>query len=207
MAASRDLSDFELDALKETANIGTGHASMALSSLLGQKVNIDLPKTIVVPVRDAGEYISSAEESIVGIYSRLSKGIEGNILFVIPVSVALKLLATLDKAATDGRAKLSKADLEILKKLGSVICSAYLSGVAQFFEERIEFRAPNVVSAIGRSIADFAMVEIEDDEKVLLISVGFNTEDTEVQGAFTLLFTTTSLSPLLEKLKQKMGMG
>ena len=206
MSEKPELSDFELDALRETANIGTGSASIALSALVGQKVTIDVPKTSVVPVRQVGDRISRADEPVIGIYSSLQKGMSGNILFVLPQTSAFALMGQL-KNRDEGIAHLGKEEMELLKKLGSVVCSAYLAGLAKLFEQRIEFRTPNIVSTVGRSIVDFMLVQIADDEEVLLISVAFNTETPRIDGTFTLLFTLSTLAPLLEKLRRKMGMA
>ncbi|MBN2053016.1 chemotaxis protein CheC [Candidatus Woesearchaeota archaeon] len=208
MAEINELSSFEIDALKETANIGTGNASIALSALLNQKVLLTLPETNIINAEEVSKKISGQNQSLVGIYTKAKEGLDGNILLLFPITDALNLIENVRKGgSTEKKDSLSGEDLIIMKKLGAVLCSAYLTSLAKFFEQRIIFQQPNVISVLGDSIADFMISQIGDKEKVLLITVGFNTESKKVNGDFVLLFTLSSLNPLLQKLKQKMGMN
>ena len=202
------LSDFELDSLKETANIGTGNASVALSALLNQKVNLGSPQTSVLSVNEVYGTLVKEKETFVGIYSKIKKGIEGNIVVLLPVSSAIKLISGVkNEEIKHSKESLDNKDLEVLEKLGSVLYSAYLNSLATFFEQKIVFKKPNIISAIGDAVVDFILVQIGKKEKVLLITLRFEIESPKVKGNFVLLFTLTSLSPLLESLKKKMGVA
>ena len=43
----------QLDALRELANIGSGNAGTALSGMLGQPVDINVPAAAALPLADA----------------------------------------------------------------------------------------------------------------------------------------------------------
>ncbi len=203
-----NLSDFELDALKETANIGTGHASIALSALMNKKVNINIPLTNVVGINEVYSHVASEKETVVGIYSKVKEGMNGNVIMLLPLGCAMKLVNSINpESAGEVKDSLKERDVSVLKKLGSVLYSAYLSALANFFEQNIVFQSPSIVSTFGDSIIDFILLQVGEKEKVLLITVNFDVEGTDISGNFLLLFTLASLSPLLEKLKKKMGMA
>ena len=46
-------SDLQLDALRELANIGSGNAGTALSSMLGKPVDISVPTAAALPLAEA----------------------------------------------------------------------------------------------------------------------------------------------------------
>ena len=75
----------------------------------------------------------------------------------------------------------------------------------EFFEQKIIFQSPNIVSTLGDSIIDFILLKIGKKENILLVKIGFEVENTSVKGDFMLVFTMSSLSPLLKKLKQKVS--
>ena len=52
--------DLQLDALRELANIGSGTASTALSSMLGRSVDISVPSALVLPIAEAVDAIGDA---------------------------------------------------------------------------------------------------------------------------------------------------
>ena len=60
-------SAFQLDALRELANIGSGTASSALSSMLGRAIDISVPKARVLPFADAVEATGHPESEVTGI--------------------------------------------------------------------------------------------------------------------------------------------
>ncbi|MBN1156736.1 chemotaxis protein CheC [Candidatus Woesearchaeota archaeon] len=204
MSESIKLSDFELDALKETANIGTGNASVALSALLNTKVDLDIPETMELSVHEVNKHISKSNESLVGIYSKVKEGMAGNILILMPFSISFKLINRLRKNE-DAKDRLNDEDIVLLKKVGSILYSAYLTSLAKLFEQKIVFNPPNIFSAIGGSATDFILVQIGEKEKVLLITIHFNVKEQNIDGEFILLLTLKSLAPLLENLRKKMG--
>jgi len=190
----------DLDALKEVANIGTGQASMALSLLFDQRVDIGLPKISIVKLSDIGKNLNSAE-TMVGIYSGLKEGLEGNILLILPLDSALKLT---NKLHGKDSIRLETEDILVLGKIGSIMNSCYLTGVAQLLGQRIKFQAPNVVSIFGNSLADFLAVSMAEDVKLMLVDIDFDVKEFGIKGGFVLLLTIDSLYPLITKLQQKM---
>src|SRR3954467_11084049 len=59
--------DMQLDALRELANIGSGTASTALSSMLGRSVDITVPSARVLPMADAVGSIGDPEREGPGV--------------------------------------------------------------------------------------------------------------------------------------------
>lgn len=198
-----EISAIELDALKETANIGTGHASMALSTIFKKKVNISLPILELTNSQEISSKISTPDEMIVGIYSKIMQGMEGNIITIIPIESALSITNTFlleDKKSDEG---LSEQDKKLLQRVGTAIYASYLTSLAKFFETKITFEPPNVISTFGSSIQDFLVLNMGNTDKLLLIKLGFNIEETEIKGDFLLLFSSESLAPLLSSIRKK----
>ena len=60
----RALKELQLDALREVANIGAGHAATALSQLTGRTVMIGVPEVNVRPLEDVSELLGPSDEVI-----------------------------------------------------------------------------------------------------------------------------------------------
>ena len=56
----RGLKALELDALREVANIGAGHAATALSQMTGKTIMISVPRVHVAPLEDIPNEVGSA---------------------------------------------------------------------------------------------------------------------------------------------------
>ncbi|MFH0874670.1 MAG: chemotaxis protein CheC [archaeon] len=193
----------ELDTLRELANIGTGNASIALSSLLNTRVNISIPTTALVNIKEVAGYIKSSNEMTIGLYSSITQGISGNLIAMFPVDSGIILANSLAFNESSGADVLSKKHAEILKKLGSVLYAIYLSSIAGFLRSNITFQPPNIISTMGSSIIDFILVDIDQNEKCLLINLGFDAMNKAIKGDFILIFTVSSLMPMLEKLRKE----
>lgn len=201
-----EITAIELDALKETANIGTGNASMALSSIFKKKVNISLPFIELTNINDISKVISGPDEMIVGIYSKIIEGMSGNIMMIMPIASAIDITNTFlyeNKTSNDG---LSDKEKQLLQRVGTAIYSSYLTSIAKFFEKKITFEPPNVISTFGSSINDFLLLQMNSSEKLLVIKLGFDIEGSTIKGDFILLFSSESLTPLLINIRNKMGM-
>ncbi|PLW79789.1 hypothetical protein C0585_05915 [Candidatus Woesearchaeota archaeon] len=194
------ISDIDLDAIKETANIGTGNAATALSNLFKKRVNISLPDLKVMPLAEAAKSITGPKEMVVGIYSKIKEGMDGNILLMVPISVALSMTNTFLPNASSNN-KIDENEKALLQKIGAATYISYLTSLAKFFKSKITFDPPNVISTFGESIFDFMVANVNADEEVMTIKLGFDIENTDIQGDFLLLFTIKSLKPLLSNIK------
>lgn len=198
------ITPMELDALKETANIGTGNASIALSNIFKKKVNISLPFLELTNATDLSKVLSGPDEMIVGIYSKILEGMDGNIMMIMPIGSALNIVNTFLNEDKDVKSGLSDKDKQLLQKVGTAIYASYLTSIAKFFEKKITFEPPNVVSTFGSSINDFLLLHMNNSDKLLLIKLGFDIETTSIKGDFILLFTSDSLIPLLANIRKKL---
>ena len=80
------LHDVHLDALQEICNIGMGHAATALSQMIGQTVNLNVPKVTLASLDQVPDIMGGAEQVVVGIYMRIYGNLRGNILLIFPRS-------------------------------------------------------------------------------------------------------------------------
>ena len=67
MADLLQLNTLELDALRETANIGAGHAATALSHMTNNTIMITVPTITIAALEDVPSRIASEEEPIVAV--------------------------------------------------------------------------------------------------------------------------------------------
>src|SRR3989339_616029 len=120
-----NISEYELDSLKELANIGSGNASMALSSIFKRKVSISIPS---VDVFQKSQLMDMDEDNmVVGIFSKLREGMDGNVFLFLPVQSALKFVSVIKNEYVTNKEVLTNEDEEILKKVSCVIYSAYIT--------------------------------------------------------------------------------
>src|SRR3979411_2845035 len=84
------LSTARLDALREVANIGAGHAATALSTLTGTRIMISVPMVNIVPPGDFVPEIAPDAE-IVAVQMTMSGDIGGQTVFLLATHAGLRL--------------------------------------------------------------------------------------------------------------------
>src|SRR4051812_49781472 len=84
-SATTLLSTARLDALREVANIGAGHAATALSTLTATRIMISVPMVNVVPPGDFVPEIAPGVE-VVAVQMAMSGDISGQTVFVLAVT-------------------------------------------------------------------------------------------------------------------------
>ena len=78
--------ELQLDALRELANIGSGTASTALSSMLGRSVDISVPNAQALPFAEAVDAAGPAEQDITGIVLGIVGEMHGIVLLLVPTA-------------------------------------------------------------------------------------------------------------------------
>ena len=76
MTYDRKQDEFRLDVLKELGNIGAGHATTALSRLLGnKKLTLVVPQAMIVGMQESMGLCGGPESLVGAIYIRVSGGL------------------------------------------------------------------------------------------------------------------------------------
>ncbi|MBR9675594.1 hypothetical protein GOV05_01145 [Candidatus Woesearchaeota archaeon] len=134
---------------------------------------------------------------VVGILSEIKEGMEGKTFTIIPTKSALNITWTFAPEHKRKGGELDDTDKRLMQKVGIAIYSSYLSSFAKFFQKKITFDPPNVISTYGRTLQDYMLLHFEGFSEFMVIKVRFDIKNSDIKGEFILLFTTDSVSSLL----------
>lgn len=171
-----ELTSVQLDALKEMGNIGAGNAATSLAQLVGETVNISVPKVNVVALEDVAESLGGAEKQVYIIYLEVAKEMKGTMLTIFSEETALffakKLLGSDDVDMTTEIAQ------SALKEVGSILCGSYLSALSQLVTMSSVATVPVMAFDMLGAMLDAVLVEIGQiaDEVFLVDSDMFISE-------------------------------
>ena len=84
----RSLKALQLDALREVANIGAGHAATALSQMIGQTIMISVPTINVARLEDIPPQMSAPDEPVAAVLMHMLGDLTGRTLLVFPKPTA-----------------------------------------------------------------------------------------------------------------------
>jgi chemotaxis protein CheC len=143
--ASTLLSNARLDALREVANIGAGHAATALSTLTGTRIMISVPMVNVVPPGDFVPEIAPDVE-IVAIQMAMSGNITGHTVFLLATPAGLRLAERMLRRTRGTSPNLGRLEQSALKEAGNILAGAYLTALSEFLGMNLMLSPPTLTT-------------------------------------------------------------
>lgn len=198
-------SELELDALKETSNVGAGNASIALSEVVNKKVELVVSDVNFASIAEIGPLLAGPQKLVVGIFTPIHESMSGNVLMMLEKENALALANQVLQIQNREDDVLTKNDEEGLKTVGAVVTEYYVKSLNDFLAMNMRCDETNIVTTFGESILDVIMANVEPDIKdVLMIKTDFTIEQTPIAGQFVLLLAVKSIDSLLAALRKNM---
>ena len=139
----RQLDPLQLDALREIANIGAGHAATALSELTARRIMVDVPEVRVIRLEAVGELVGDPGQVVSAVIVKLEGDVTGRTLQIFPARTA-SLLASMLLRGRERRFPQDFGLLErsALKEIGNIIVGAYLNALEHFVNLPLRMSIP-----------------------------------------------------------------
>ena len=191
-------SDIQLDALREVANIGCGHAISALARLVGGRtVNLSVPRAMLAEATEIAQMLGGGGASVVAAQLGISGPLKGLMLLVLPTpdSLALeRILVRRDDAPAEERES-------ALAETANIVASACLSAIGMLTSWRLLPTVPTLLRGEAGPILRDAVVATQGDGRVVALETRFDSVGIPaVSGQVLLLLDRESSRALLTRL-------
>ncbi len=199
----RALTPAQLDALREVANIGAGHAATALSQMTGSRIMISVPHLRVVPVEEMSIELSEPEEPVAAILMVMVGDLSGRTLLVFPKPTALELASRLTRRPVTDEL-LDALGESALKEAGNILSGAYLNALSEFLGMVLLNSPPDLVMDMSAAILTSEELEFGAPEDLVFCveSEFFLSDSSErIRGFFLLLPDALSLRVILRAIR------
>jgi chemotaxis protein CheC len=198
------LTGSELDALREVANIGAGHAATALSTMIGSTIMISVPRVNVMRLDDVPPVVSSQEEPVAAVLLHMLGDLTGRTLLVFPCAAAVRLAELLMHRPPSGGLELGALEESAVKEVGNILSSAYMNALSDFMGMMLLPSPPQL--SIDTSAAVLAAANLQfgsDRDQVFCVESEFQLKDVDerLRGFFLLLPDPASLSLMLRAVR------
>lgn len=198
-----ELSNMQLDALREIGNVGAGNAATAMAQLIQAKIDMNVPAVNILPFDTVPDLVGGADNPVIGIFLNVGGSIMANILFMIPVEQAC-LLVDLLMGKSPGDTRLDNlGDIEVsaMRELGNIIAATYLNALAVFTKMTLVPSVPALAIDMAGAILDAVLAQFGTvADHVLLLETCFKKEEQNVVGHFFLLPEPEALDSILSAL-------
>jgi chemotaxis protein CheC len=196
--ANARYSDLQLDALRELANIGSGTAGTALSSLLGCPIELSVPSASALELADAVEAAGEAGDLVWGVVVPVTGRVDATALLVIPEVDAATICAMLgvDPDTETGRSALGE--------IGNIMVSSYVGALATMTGFELDLRPPQSTRDMRGAIVSSVLASHSDEHELALVL----DSELEVAGeACTLSFMLLPTPAGVAELLHRIGLG
>ena len=200
----RDLKESQLDAMREVANIGAGHAATALSQMTNRTIMITVPRVNVRPLEEACDTIGKPEEVIAAILMHMMGDLTGRALLLFPQSSARTLCDYLLRRELGTTQEFLEMEQSALKEAGNILASAYLNALSDFMGMMLVPSVPSLVIDLSGAVLTSAHLNFgHDRDYAFCVETSFRLEGaTEpLGGHFLLLPDIASLRSIFDAIR------
>lgn len=209
MNKDNSYSAIELDVLQELGNIGAGNAATSLSSMLNEKVDMDVPKVRIISFDDAVASFGGAENLVAGVLLSFegmddeSKAIKGMLLFLVDLECANDIISLLTGGmyVDDGSPESEEMKKSVLQEIGNIMGAAYINSIATLtgfpLNISVPYLAIDMVGAIlSIPIAEFGALS----DTVLFIEEAFKGEQRDINSSMSLFAGSDTVNTIMKRL-------
>ena len=204
MAAIRSLKTIQLDALRETANIGAGHAATALSQLTGTTIMIKVPSITVASLDELPSQFTPAEEPVAAILMHMLGDLTGRTMLVFPKPTVMRLAELMLRRPVGSSTAFSELETSAIKEAGNILSGAYMNALSDFLGMLLLPSPPSLVIDMSSAVlASAAGGAVADPDAILCVESEFQLMETQqsLRGFFLLLPDPASLQVMLRALR------
>ena len=199
----RSLKALQLDALREVANIGAGHAATALSQMIGGTIMISVPTINVSRLEEVPPQISAPEEPVAAVLMHMLGDLTGRTLLVFPKPTAVRL-ASLMLRRPDSPEELGEMEQSAIKEAGNILSSAYMNALSDFMGMMLLPSPPSLAIDMSTAVLTTAYLQFGTDrDYVFCVESEFYMTDVDekLRGFFLLLPDPASLQAILRAVR------
>jgi chemotaxis protein CheC len=198
------LRPMQLDALREVANIGAGHAATALSQMTGQTIMISVPRINIAPLEDVPPHIGDPEEPVAAVLMQMTGDLSGRTLLVFPRATAVRMAEIMIRRPHAGGASLTPLEESALKEAGNILSGAYLNALSDFMGLVLMPSPPALAIDMAHAVLSTAYLQFGvDRDFVFCVETEFVMQDDgeRLRGFFLLLPDLASLRAILRAIR------
>ncbi len=199
-----DLKELELDALKEVANIGAGHAATALSQLTNRRIMISVPEIFVARLEQVHDRLGDNEEVIVAVLMHMLGDLTGRMLLTVPEFDALLLCDMLLRREPDATTEFGELEQSALKEAGNILGGAYMNALSDFMGMMLLPSVPSLAIDMSGTVLTTAQLSFgRDKDMVFCVETNFNFQEADrtLRGHFLLLPDLASLKTIFDAVR------
>jgi len=198
------LSPLHLDALREVANIGAGHAATALSQMTGNTIMISVPTITIARLEELPPQLAEPDEPVAGVLMSMLGDLSGRTLLVFPVRTAMRVAELMLRRAPGTVTEFGTLERSAVTEAGNILSGAYMNALSEFMGMILLPSPPSLaVDSVGAVVSTAYLQFSDDRDYVFCVESEFLMQDVgeRLRGFFLLMPDVASLHAMLRAIR------
>ena len=196
-----DINDMHIDVLREIANIGSGNAASSLSRMLDHPVNISIPYIGIKGFNEAYDALGGADAIMVGTLLFLSVGLQGMMMFLLPVEVVCDLVNMLMYTDIKDYSEIDEVGISAIDEISNIMSASFVGAIAEMSELTIDISPPEAtLDMLGSIMSVPSIYFAKMSDSLLLIQSNLEIAGKTTKASVLLLPDMPSLEKLMKSL-------
>ncbi len=198
-----ELTEYQIDELKEVGNIGAGNTSVALSKLIGKEISVEMTELKAVSLEDISVVTEDSVEELVGVLLDVKGDLRGHLLLLSPEKTSLVLVDMISGQEAGTSNSLSEMEMDGLKELGNILVGSYLAALADLSRLKIIEGLPNVIVDRRKNlIKDLLDKSSEKKTHALIVGTKLVIDEQDFEEEIVLMLEKESFGTLFSALSK-----
>ena len=200
----RSLKAIQLDALREVANIGAGHAATALSQMTHNTIMISVPTINIARLEDVPPQVTDPEEPVAAVLMHMLGDLSGRTLLVFPKPTAIRLSELMLRRPAGSSKDLGDLEQSAIKEAGNILSGAYMNALSDFMGLMLLPSPPSLAVDMSNAVLTTAYLQFGSErDLVFCIETQFYMNEMQefLRGFFLLLPDVASLQAILRAVR------
>ena len=200
----RTLKALQLDALKEVANIGAGHAATALSQMIGGTIMISVPTINISRLEEIPPQVAEPDEPVAAVLMHMLGDLTGRTMLVFPRPSALRLAELMLRRSAGSSVDFGEMEQSAIKEAGNILSSAYMNALSEFMHLMLLPSPPSLAIDMSAAVLTTAYLQFGTEKDfVFCVESEFMMTDVDerLRGFFLLLPDPASLQAILRAVR------
>ncbi|MDE5864764.1 MAG: chemotaxis protein CheC [Lachnospiraceae bacterium] len=197
--------NMKLDILREIGNIGAGHATAALSTMLNSNFRMEVPNVKFMDFDEIADRIGGSEALVTAVLTRYTGDLTGMTLFILSVEEAKNLAGTmLSKSYPEDFMDFDYMDKSALKEIGNILMGSYISSIGSLTNLQLRTDPPAICVDMAGAVLSLPISELgRIGDQALIIDSKFLDNGRPINGLLMLVSDEESS----DKIFNALGIG
>ena len=200
--AAATMTPERIDALKEVASIGAGHAATALSLMTGARIMIEVPMVNVAPLDELMPAIAPPGEELVTVLMDMRGSLTGETLLALPLMTGRRLADLMLRRERRPGGTLDPLEESALKEAGNILGGAYMTALSEFLGMTLMPSPPRLAMGVMEEVLG-PTLRAPAGAAICCVETEFSFEEIgeRFRGFFLLLPDSNSFSAIFRAVK------